>query len=285
MALLFALLTLIGWGVGDIFITIASRRSGYVQVTFWGQVFSVLITSLYIPVVGIPDDTPMLFLALILGLLLAGGTMIYFKALQVGNASLAGAIGGSFAVPVVILSMLFFGERLSFVQLVGIFLTIIGVILSSLKLQDLKSNNLRDLFSDVSVKYVLIAVLFWTVFYTFIRIPVERIGWFWSFYPANYFFLILLILGKIKKDSLMIFQDKRTMVNIILAMILILIAQFSYNIGITRGFTSIVAPVAGAYPMLFVLLARVVFKEKLTNQQKLGIISSLAGIVLISISI
>ena len=61
-------------------------------------------------------------------------------------------------------------------------------------------------------------------------------------------------------------------------------ANFAFNLGITYGFTAIVAPVAGSAPVLFVIISRFVFKEALTGQQRLGILFSLAGIVLIGIS-
>ncbi len=60
-------------------------------------------------------------------------------------------------------------------------------------------------------------------------------------------------------------------------------ASFSYNFGIDRGLTSVVAPVAASYPTLFVVLAFLVFKDPITRQQILGIVTTLIGIVLLSI--
>ena len=57
-----------------------------------------------------------------------------------------------------------------------------------------------------------------------------------------------------------------------------------FNLGLTLGYSSLIAPVAGSSPVLFVVLSRFVFKEPLTGQQKTGIIFALAGIVLIGIS-
>jgi len=45
---------------------------------------------------------------------------------------------------------------------------------------------------------------------------------------------------------------------------------------------SVVAPIAGANPTLFVLLAFFVFKDRLTKQQILGIVLTLLGIVWLS---
>jgi uncharacterized membrane protein len=284
MAIFFALLTLIGWGVGDVFVTIASRRIGNRIAYFWGMVFSIILSSIYIPLAGPINDIPLFLLAALLGFVLAFGTMFYLQALEVGNASIAGAIGGSFAVLTVILSMIFFGEKISLLQGIGILLTAAGIILASLQFSELKEKRLNNVLSDKSIPYVLIAVIISGFYYCFIRIPVEKIGWFWGFYPTNYFFLFFLLSAKIRKGIFQIFKDKKTLIFVILFMTLILIAQFSYNLGILSGYTSIVAPIAGSYPVLFVLLTRLVFKEKLTKQQTVGIISSLLGIIMISLS-
>ena len=58
---------------------------------------------------------------------------------------------------------------------------------------------------------------------------------------------------------------------------------FSLNFALEKGLTSIVVPIAGAYPALFVLLAFLVFKDPITRQQIAGIITTLVGIVLLSV--
>lgn len=284
MAIFFALLTLIGWAVGDIFVTLASRRVGNIPTVFWGQVFSIILTSIYIPFTGFPVDFWMFLFALILGLSLSWGTLFYFQALEVGNAQLAGTIGGSFVLPVVLLSVIFFGEKLSLIQVLGIGLILIGLVLSSFELKQLKNKKLEEIFTDKGAKYALLAMIVWGIYYAVIRIPAESIGWFWAFYPANLFFILLFLFGKIKRNSLKVFTDKKTLFSILIFSLLINTAQFSYNLGILSGFTSVVAPIAGSYPVLFVILARLVFREKLSRQQSLGIIFSLLGIVLISLT-
>ncbi len=282
MAIFFALITLIGWGVGDVFVTLASRRHGNIPTIFWGQVVSIILTSLYIPFAGNIADFGMFLIALVLGLFLSWGALFYFRALEIGNAQLAGTISGSFVLPVVLLSVIFFGEKLTLIQVFGIVLILIGLVLSSFELGQLKNKKIREIFSDKGVKYAFLAMIIWGVYYAVIRIPAESIGWFWTFYPANLFFITLLIFGKIKRSALKIFTDKKALFYIVIFSLLINIASFSYNLGILNGFTSVVAPIAGSYSVLFVILARLIFKEKLTRQQSFGIVLSLLGIVLIS---
>lgn len=70
--------------------------------------------------------------------------------------------------------------------------------------------------------------------------------------------------------------------------ILILSALFlrggdiALNLGISSGFASIVAPISGASPTLFVALSYFIFKDKINRQQQIGIGICLIGIVLLS---
>lgn len=60
------------------------------------------------------------------------------------------------------------------------------------------------------------------------------------------------------------------------------IGSFGFNFGIEKGLSAIVAPIAGAYPALFALLAFIIFKDPITNQQKIGMIITLCGIILLA---
>ena len=275
MAIFFALITLIGWGVGDLFIAIVARKIGSLYANFWEMVVSIILISFYIPFAGSINDIPLFFLAGGLGFILAFGTLFYFKALVIGNASIIGAIGGAFSVPVVLMSIIFFGDKLTVIQIAAISLIVAGIVLTSIKSEKGKRGGFKEIF---------MAIILWSIFYTFIRVPVAKIGWFWSFYPANFFFLILLLAGKIKKDALLVFKDKQTVFLIFIFAFIISIAQFGYNLGITYGYTAIVAPVASAYPVLFVILTRIFFKEKLTKLQTAGVTLTLFAIVLLGMS-
>lgn len=253
MAIFFALLTLVGWGVGDVFITIASRKIGSIKAYFYGLVFTLILTSFYIPFAPKIEDMGMFVLAIALGALLVVGTLFYFKALEIGNASLVGAIGGSFIVPTIILSMIFFGEKISLAQAAGILMTLFGIISVSLKLDNLKI--------DKGIFFVILASSLWGVYYGFIRIPVESIGWFWTYYPTNFLFLPFLISARIRKGLFTTVKNKKTLMVILAFVVLIATAQFAYNLGILAGYTSVVVPIAGAYSVLFVILSRIVLRK------------------------
>src|SRR3989344_953248 len=284
MAVFFALIALVGWGAGDIFVTLLSRKIGSRKALFLWLLGSFVLASLYVPFAKPISDYPMFIFIFILHLFGLTGTVLYFQALEIGNASLVGTIAGAFPIITVPLSVAIFAEKLGQIQILAIAMTICGLIFSTLHWQEIMKSNFSRLINEKSILYALVTFIIWGVFWTLIRIPVAKIGWFWSMYPGYLLFVLLPLFGFVKKISIGELKNRDNLKLIIPMCLLTLGANFGYNLGITYGYTSIVAPIAGSSPVLFVILSRFVFREKLSGQQKAGIGLALAGIVLIGIS-
>lgn len=65
--------------------------------------------------------------------------------------------------------------------------------------------------------------------------------------------------------------------------ILGVIGESSYNLGLNKGYVSVVAPIAGSYATLMVALSYLVFKDPIHRQQKIGIVVGLVGIVMLAL--
>lgn len=61
------------------------------------------------------------------------------------------------------------------------------------------------------------------------------------------------------------------------------LAEGSFYFAISHAQAAIIAPIAGSYPTLFAVLAFLFFKDPITRQQIVGIITTLIGIVLLSV--
>lgn len=279
MAIVFALGALLGWAVGDVFVTFAVRKIGNFKTLFWQLLIATFISSLYIPFALPIADYRMLLFSFILGVIHLLGVLCYFKGLEIGNASLVGTISGSFSLLVVILSLIVFRESLNLFQVLGIACVLAGVFLVSFQLHDIK----RIEFSkDKGIIYALLAMLFWGVYFAFIKIPATKIGWFWQPYTYNLTVFILLIYSLFKKQKLFIGNNSKTIFPIVASAILLTLGHFSYNLGILRGFSSIVAPIAGSQTTLFVILAQFIFKERMAKQQVAGVVATILGITILS---
>ncbi len=280
--LVFALISYFAWAVGDIFGTFASRKLGGFSTTVWSLFLRLIIFTLYLPfeLAHFKDLTPGLFLIIIaiaiIGLI---GFVAFNEGMKVGNPALVGTIAAAFPFITVIISVVLFKEILTIQQIAAISIIFIGITLSSFDLKLLREGE--KLHRGVGL--ALITMMTWGIWFAFIRIPVGKIGWFLPNYIIYGSFPLVLLFMKIKNIPLLPLTRENAAIPLIVAAFLLGIAELSYNLGITFTQASIIAPIAGAYPTLFVILAFLVFKDPITKQQIAGIVVTLIGIVLLSI--
>ena len=282
-AILFALLSYLGWGAGDLFATIAARKIGPYTSTFW-YVSLQFIIFLPLGIFFISDLNKITFelFILILSLAVLGniGLVTFYEGIRVGNAPLVGTISSSFIALTVILSIIFLKESITNIQALAILIIFAGLVISGLDFNEIKS---RNFFVNRGVLYGLISMVTWGVYWTFIKIPVVKMGWFWPSIIASSSFPLVYLYMRAKRIDLKPINYQKARNPLILNAALIGLGSLSYYYAISRGLIAIVAPIAGSYPTLFAVLAFIFFKDKITKQQVAGIITTLAGIVLLSI--
>ena len=76
---------------------------------------------------------------------------------------------------------------------------------------------------------------------------------------------------------------KKAPLFVILVGVFEVIDALSYMAGIGLEFTALVAPISATAPMLTIILARMFLKEMLDTNQKLGVVTVIIGVVLLSI--
>ncbi|MBI2596576.1 DMT family transporter [Candidatus Daviesbacteria bacterium] len=282
LAIIFAFISYLGWGIGDILGAQTSRKIGGYSFSLYLSVIGLILSSFYIPF-ALADlnkfTLESLIIIIILTFLGPIPLVAFYEGLRVGNAAVVGTIASSFALVTVLLSIIFLGEKISLGQSIFISIIFLGIILSSLNLRQLKNKNI---LLDRGIPYAIVAMLLWGVYFTFIKIPIKQIGWFWPGYLTWLSFPIILIVMQVKRIKL-IKPDKRVFIPLLLAALLINIGGISYNLAISEGLVSLVAPIASSSVTLFVFLAFLIFKDPITKQQVVGVVTTLIGIVLLSI--
>jgi drug/metabolite transporter (DMT)-like permease len=281
-AIFFALISFFCWGTGDIFATIVSRNIGAYSSNIWSSIFKLAIFGLYIPF-AVSSLTQMSLetteIIAILSIVLAVGNVSYSEGLRISNPSLIATISGSFTAVVVILSMIFLNESITAYQVLSIMVILFGTVLSSLDIGQLRRGVLK---SGRGVILAVVTMLMWGIYFTFIKIPVSQVGWFWPTYLSILSFPLVFLFAKFRKAKLPNPNYKNSLLPFLLMLIIIGIAEFSYNSAIGTGMAAVVAPIAGSYPVLLAILAYFIFKNPITRQQKIGIVVSLLGIVSLS---
>lgn len=285
MALILGFLTYIGWGSGDIFGVIATRKVGAYIATIFVFIFGFIFFSLYVPFA--PGDlskvTPfLLILNVIFGVAVLVGNYMLNEAFKRSNVSLIGIIVQSFPVLVLILSALIFKDELTDKQLLWALIIFSGVAICTVNFRDFRNSHL---FADYGVKLCLIATFMFSIYFTFLRIFIDAYGWFWPNYIAFASFPIAIVVIKRVfkiKEKFSIPKSPKILLSTALSAILLRGGDIALNVAIASGFAATATPIATAAVTLFIALSALIFKDPITKQQKIGIGISLAGILLLS---
>jgi len=208
------------------------------------------------------------------------GYLSFYKGLQVGKVSVISPVAACWAAITVVLSLVFLGESLTTSQVLGVGLAVGGAVLVSFRLKDLVGLKIRNILTGV--EYAVVAMLAWGISFTLIDVIVGGLGWFLTMFLLKLVLILyLLVYSFVTKKDIVFPQN--IVGFIVLIGIFEAIASLAYGLGITSEFTSIVAPISAAFPMVTVILAGIFLKERLEINQKIGIFSILSGLVLLSL--
>jgi len=206
---------------------------------------------------------------------------LFLNAMKKGNPTLVGVVAGTFPLWIVILSVIFYKEVLTGAQIVVIACIILGIILSALHLT--RQTRLHTMLNKYTLHALLVSIM-WGLAFAVLKYPAETIGWFKVSIVTSYAgsaLSIIWLYPKLKGTVLSSFKKyyRYPVVNALTGVS----ATLAYNFALTRGNSSLVAPIAGSYSGLFAILSYVAFKEKLTRLQILGVIIIFGGVVVLSV--
>lgn len=198
-----------------------------------------------------------------------------------GNVSVVSPITSSWAVVTTLLASIIFKEILTPLQIVGIAIIFIGIFLASTKLKELKKSIKQG--ASNGVLEAVIAMFAWGLTYTLNKPLVDLAGPIMSilFIRILSFLFLFSWIGMVRVK--VTFPTKWIFLLLIGSGLLDVIGLITYNFGITTEFVSIVSPIAATFPAVTIILAYIFLKEKLVNNQKIGIVAILTGLVLISL--
>ncbi len=286
-AIFYALTAYFGWGLGDMTSAIISRRMSSWSLTFWGFLIRLLLYSACIPffISDLRGLTPTIALIAIgVGSASALGYLSFYKATNLTNPTLAGAISCSWGASSLLYSLIFLHETPTSTQTASLIVIFIGILLGILQTSKATTGTWSiSIMKDKGIGYAFLSLLLWGICGSFIKIPIATIGWFWSTYALVVPFLAIALYQLIVRKNLPENPLKtKTSMLLIMYALLTVVAESSFNIGIIHGHVSVVAPIAGSYSTLYAVLSLLFFKEKLGALQKISVAITICGIVLLS---
>ena len=273
------LIAAVVFGVGDLVAVVAVRRLGIIRLMLWSHIAAVVIATPYLALGAELHAIPLTHFAILgaMVVLILGALVTFYKGLQAGPVALVSPIVSAHLVLVIILSVLFLGEDLGSVQVLGIAIAITGIVFASITV-DSPSLNRTHLGKGVS--YALLAMATSGLFAFGIGAMSQELGWFLPIYLIRVGSLAILIPVQRATRSMSLWSPS---LPIILVAAMVGILQFiglaAYGMGAQGGSVSLVAAGFMIYPIIPIIGGFVFFKERLVPRQAFGLASVLMGLL------
>ena len=240
---------------------------------FTAQIAGLLAIALAVLVHGTaPEDAAILFAipAAVSGTL---GLWAFYRGMAVGAMSVVAPIAGiSALVPVTI--GLATGDSPSAAQVAGIFVALIGVGLASWERQ----RGQRRVAAGVGL--ALLAALGFGGYFVPMHAAGEADFWWASLVFRTTSFVLIAIAALAVRRSVRVSGRDAAYVSAV--GIGDTLGNVLYAASASHGLVSVTSVLASLYPVVTVVLARIVLGERVDRLQDFGIVATLAGVVLIS---
>ena len=276
LAALLALASSVSWGFSDFLGGVQSRRNALPAVLVLSQGVA-LVLLLVAVAAGAPTDhdTTATLLAAGCGLFGMLALAAFYHALTIGTMSIVAPISATgTAIPVLV--GLLSGEEPSLLQLGGIVLAAGGVVLAAREAPSEDAERRRD--SRRAIALALFAAVGFGTFFAGIDRAEETADVAWVLLAARTADVaVLLLVCAVLRPPLP--RDRGSLGPIAAVGVLDLLANLLFVLAAARGLLSVVGVLGSLYPVVTVILARVVLDERLSRTQAKGVLITLAGVV------
>jgi len=274
-SIVLALSAALSWGVSDFLGGLVSRRVSIASlltishlVGFLGFLGVALITREPLP------EAHYLWRATVTSLLALIGIVAFFRGMVVGRMSVVAPLSATGSI-VPVVAGLAMGEQASAWQILGIALALLGIVVVSRA-----TTTDQGPSGASSVGYALLAAAAFGLFFLLVRWSSEA-SVIWSLVVMRGTSLTLLILYALVR------RHDFTMPPRLLGTILVQgsiegAANVFFAFATQTGLVSVVAVLASLFPVVTTVLARLFLSERLSRSQQAGVVSALAGVILIS---
>jgi uncharacterized membrane protein len=271
------------WGSADFGVALIARRIGSFTTLVLAQLagmvfFSVLVAT---PAASLPRLHPGLFLLPVIGISGALSYLAFYRALELGPIALVSPIAAGYAAIVIALSLAFLREHVAALALAGAATTIAGVVLASIDLRKLPTEERR---ARGGIFFAVLAMVGFGVGAFLIGVFARDTGWFGTIYLSRLGSAATLgaVLAVRGGRDLRGTGAKR--VGPAFGIGILDIAGFAlYARGAEVGRVSITAAASVIYPLIPILVGVSYLRERPAPSQWVGVAAVGAGLLLLSL--
>jgi drug/metabolite transporter (DMT)-like permease len=273
-AIVLALGASLSWGFADFFGPLQGRKLGALRTLVYVQLGGLVGIAVIVAVRWIgPQDAGALLAvpAAISGTL---GLFAYYRGIAVGAISIVAPIAGVSAVVPVIVGIAS-GESPSAWQLAGIACALLGVFLAA---REPRSSGDSRIAAGVGL--AILAAIGFGGYFPFMHAAGNADFWWASliFRIASTSVIMLAVL--VRRPNIVV--PGRVLPWLALIGFGDMLGNLLFAAASTTGLVSVTSVLASLYPIVTVVLARIVLSERVARSQEAGIGLTLAGVVLIS---
>lgn len=275
LALWLALTASVSWGAADFLGGAKSRVVPLLTVVAISQLAGLaLVAAVALPTHSLPDLRTALYgaLAATAGLIAVAA---FYRGMAIGTISVIAPVSATgVALPVTV--GLARGERPGTLALIGIVLALVGVVLASAE-----SDSVGQRSIAAGVPIALAAAFGFGVFFLALAKASE------GHQALAASFVLRLTTAPLIVLALIAFRRPLTVARsqlhwLILVGVLDSGANVLFALATNRGLLSVISVVGSLYPVTTVVLAQTLLREHVGAHQRLGVVTALAGVALIS---
>jgi drug/metabolite transporter (DMT)-like permease len=285
MGIVLGLTAALSWGFADYVAALASRRTGSFRVVLgFHLVATVLLAALLVVTgEGLPDVSggDLAWFALV-GILGGLSYLAFYRALAIGPISIVSPIVSAYAAVTVVCAVLIGGERLAGGETAAILVVLLGVLLASSELAQVRALERIALLGILLA--LATAVLIGTFVYGVAYFSADY-GWLVPIFLARGFstlFLLTLSLGT--GDWRFPDRSPRLLGMIALIAVVDTLGYVAFNVGVRHADTAVVATAAAPYSVVPIVAGVVLLHERPRASQWTGIGLVIAGLVLLGLT-
>lgn len=272
------------WGVNDYFVVIAARRTGAQRTVLGFHVIATLALGLVVLTAGdLAGVSARQLLALILlGAIGATSYLAYYRALAVGPLSIVSPIVSGYAAVTVILAVILLGERLNVGQTIAVAVSMAGVLLASTTPGHLRTTRR---FALTGVVLAVVAMLWIGAFVFGLSYFTQELGWLIPIFLGRAFASLFLVAGAVR-GARWRFAGLSPRLLGLLALVGFLdtLGYVTFNLGVQRADTSLVATASAPYAAIPVVIGVVLLRERPARSQWAGVAAVCSGVVLLALA-
>ncbi len=277
----FGLLAALGWGTADFLAKISSDRLGYLRTALYMQ----LVSGVFLVFFSLPD-LPRLWQyplasagAAGLGVVSLVGLLALYKGFQIGRLSIVSPIVSGYPALTSLLAVFLLAETLPTGRILGIIVTISGVLMISFKSQKASERDKSPMSSGIL--YALGAFVLFGILYLAIKLVVVILGVWLPIMILRWVSASILAVSLIASGRSFSLPSSSSFRFVGSVAVLDTLGNIAFNLGVISGSVAIVSTLSGLFSAITVGLAWLILRERIAKHQLVGILAILGGVAFI----